>query len=316
MSYKILITDKIHPVLNELLQKNGFSVETNATISYEDLLKEIKNYDGIVVRSRFKVNEELINNGTSLKFIARLGSGLENIDVAYAESKNIKCINSPEGNRDSVGEQAVGMLLSLLHNVVKANNEIKNGIWLRKANWGTELKEKTVGIIGYGNMGSAFAQRLSGFGVNILAYDKYKSNYGNAFVKESTMEDLYNEADIVSVHLPYNKETAYLVNDNFIKNFKKDIYIINTARGKILNTQDLVSNLKSGKIKGAALDVIEYEDLTFEKFSFENMPTPFKELIEMENVILTPHVAGWSNESNVKLAKVLGEKIVAFLGKA
>lgn len=313
MQGKILISDVIHPILEQKLVEAGFDVEINTKISFENLLSIIHNYSGLVVRSRFKVNQELIDAGKNLKIIARLGSGLENIDVAYAELKNIKCVNSPEGNRDSVGEQAIGMLLSLLNNVTKSHNEIRKGVWNRKANWGTELKGKTVGIIGYGNMGSAFAERLIGFGVNVIAYDKYKHAYSNQFVKESTMEDLFNQVDILSVHLPYNKETHYLLNDSLINSFKKDIYIINTSRGKILKTADLVSNMKKGKVKGAALDVIEFEDLTFEKFDSNALPEPLQYLLNADNVILTPHVAGWSEESNYKLAEVLGEKIITNL---
>ncbi|HBF88419.1 MAG TPA: hydroxyacid dehydrogenase [Bacteroidales bacterium] len=310
MKPKILISDTIHPVLEQKLIEAGFIVDTKVNISYNDLLKQIINYDVLVVRSRFKVSSELIDAGSKLQIIARLGSGLENIDVDYAKSKNIECLNSPEGNRDSLGEHAIGMLLSLLNNISTANNEIRKGIWNRKANWGVELKGKTIGILGYGNMGSAFAERLSGFGVNVIAYDKYKQNYSNSFVEESSMIDLFEKTDILSIHLPYNKETHYLVNNTFINNFKKNLYIVNTARGKILNTEDLVSAMKEGKILGAALDVIEYEDLTFEKFDSNSLPEPFQYLAKSNNVILTPHVAGWSSESNFKLADILASKII------
>jgi D-3-phosphoglycerate dehydrogenase / 2-oxoglutarate reductase len=311
MKAKVLISDVIHPILEQKLVEAGFDVEINPKILLEDLLLIIHNYSVLVVRSRFKVNKQLIDAGKNLKIIARLGSGLENIDVVYAESKNIKCLNSPEGNRDSVGEQAIGMLLSLLNNIVKANNEIRNGVWNRNSNWGVELKGKTIGIIGYGNMGSAFAEKLFGFGVNVLCYDKYKLCYGNSFVKESSLNDLFDAVDILSLHIPYNNETHYYVNDLFINKFKKNIIVINTSRGKIINTEDLVANMKKDKIVGVALDVIEYEDLTFEKFNCDKLPSAFQYLLTSKKAIITPHIAGWSKESNIKLAKVLSDKIIA-----
>ena len=274
-------------------------------------MKELHNYEGIVIRSRFKLDKEIIDKGKNLKFIARAGAGMENIDVAYAESKGIKCLHAPEGNRDAVGEHAIGMLLSLLNNLPRADKEVRNGIWIREGNRGTEIQGKTVGIIGYGNMGSAFAQRLKGFGVTVIAYDKYKKNFSDEYAKEATMEELFEKADIVSLHLPLTDETHYIANNNFFKKFKKNIYLINTARGENVKTDDLVENLKSGKVQGACLDVLEYESVSFEALDPNKMPEPFKYLIQSDKVILTPHIAGWTFESHEKIAETLVRKIIS-----
>jgi D-3-phosphoglycerate dehydrogenase len=242
-----------------------------------------------------------------------VGAGMENIDVAYAEKNGIACVNSPEGNRDAVAEHALGMLLALFNNLIKANTEVRNGKWLREENRGLELCGKTVGIIGYGNMGAAFAQRLQGFGVKVLAYDKYKTNFGNDFVKESSLQEIFEQADILSLHTPLTDETNYLINNAFIKQFKKNIYIINTARGKCLNTADLVANLESGKVLGACLDVLEYEAVSFEGIDAKEMPQPMQYLMKSDKVILTPHIAGWTKESNIKLAEFLAQKIISVL---
>jgi len=258
---------------------------------------------------------------------------MENIDVAYATQKGIACVNSPEGNRDAVAEHALGMLLCLFNNITKANAEVKNGKWLREENRGIELCGKTVGIIGYGNMGAAFAQRIQGFGVKVLAYDKYKTNFGNEFVKECSLQEIFEQADVLSLHTPLTEETNYLINDTFINSFKKPIYIINAARGKCLNTADLVKNIESGKVSGACLDVLEYEAVSFEGNAFlhsakpskknksdeliddKDIPRPMQYLMKSDKAILTPHIAGWTHESNIKLAKFLAEKIIAVLKK-
>ncbi len=250
-------------------------------------------------------------------FIARIGAGMEHIDVAYAESKGIKCLSSPEGNRNAVAEHALGMLLTLLNNISKANNEVKDGQWLREPNRGTELKGKTIGIYGYGNTGSAFAKVLMGFDVKTLAYDKYKKNFGNEFAEESLPEEIFSEADVLSLHLPLTDETKYLVDNSFLSRFQKNIYLINTSRGQIVKTDDLVKNLKSGKVSGACLDVLEYEETSFEGIK-SLLLTPqslinadWKYLTESRNIILTPHIAGWSFESSEKMARILAEKIIA-----
>lgn len=278
-------------------------------MSREDILQYIHLYDGVVIRSRIKLDREIIDKAVNLKFIARAGAGMENIDVAYAESKNIQCLHAPEGNRDAVGEHVIGMLLSLFNNLNKADKEVREGKWIREGNRGVELMGKTIGIIGYGNMGIALAKRLSGFDMQVIAYDKYKSGFSDAYAREVTMDTLFEQSDIVSLHLPLTEETNKMVNAVFIKKFKKNIYLVNTARGKIINTGDLVENIKQGKVSGACLDVLEYESLSFENLDPKDFPAPFQYLVKSDKVILTPHIAGWTHESNVKIAMVLAEKI-------
>ena len=313
MSKKILFIDSNHPRLHEMLIEQRFQCDLFYDKPADELKKLIPNYDGIVLRSKFKITAAIIDSAPKLKCIARVGAGMENIDVAYAEKKGIVCVNSPEGNRDAVAEHALGMLLALFNSLIKANAEVRLGKWLREENRGIELCGKTVGIVGYGNMGAAFAQRLQCFGVKILAYDKYKTNFGTEFAKESRMDDIFEQADILSLHTPLTDETNYLINDVFIKQFKKNIYIINTARGKCLNTEDLVKNLKSGKVLGACLDVLEYEAVSFEGIDNKEIPAPLQYLFSSDKVILTPHIAGWTKESNIKLAEFLAEKIIAVL---
>lgn len=306
---RILFVDSAHPHLKNGLEKAGYVCDSDYISGIEQILEKIHLYTGIVIRSRFKLEKFFLEKTSHLKFIARVGAGMENIDVEFAESIGIKCLHAPEGNRDAVGEHALGMLLALFNNICRANTEVRNGKWLREGNRGIELNGKTVGIIGYGNMGSAFAQRLSGFGVKVLAYDKYKSNYSDSFAKESSLENIFEEADILSLHIPLTEETLFMVDDTFINHFKKNIYIINTARGKILKTADLVKNMKTGKVAGSCLDVLEYEKVSFENLETSSLPEPFQYLIKSEKVILTPHIAGWTQESNFKLADVLVVKI-------
>lgn len=306
---KILFLDSNHPLLHETLQKAGHTCDLNYQWTEEEIINSIHLYEGIVIRSKIKITKEIIDKALKLKFIARAGAGMENIDVEYAESKGIKCLHAPEGNRDAVGEHAIGMLLSLFNNLCRANKEVREGKWIREGNRGIELMGKTVAIIGYGNMGSAFTERLKGFGVKVLVYDKYKNNFGNDFITESTLDQIFEQADVISLHTPLNEETHYMINDTFINNFKKNIYIINTARGKCLNTADLVKNLKSGKVLGACLDVLEYEVVSFENLDVANVPEPFQYLIQSEKVMLSPHIGGWTIESNQKIAGVLAEKI-------
>jgi len=317
---KILFVDTAHSLLTRLLSEAGYDCIDGSQLSRTELLNEIGRYEGIIIRSRIKVDEEFIDKATKLKFIGRVGAGMESIDVDYAEKKGIACINSPEGNRDAVAEHAVGMLLMLLNNLNRADKEVRQGQWIREGNRGTELMGKTIGIIGFGKMGSAFAQRIYCFGVKILAYDKYKTGFGNKFVKESNMEEIFSDAEVLSLHLPLTDETEFLINDSYINSFKKNIYLINTARGKCVKTDDLVKNLKSGKVLGACLDVNEYEHTSFEGLTPGPSPTERGEnaawdyLIHSDNVILTPHIAGWSHESNEKLARVLAEKIIKAFG--
>jgi D-3-phosphoglycerate dehydrogenase len=309
---KVLFIDTVHPLLINSLRENGHECIEGYNLSREEINNNISSFDGIVIRSRLIIDKELIDNAAGLKFIARAGAGMENIDVAYAGSKNIFCLNSPEANRDAVGEHAVGMLLSLMNNLNRADRQVRNKQWIREGNRGHELKGRTVGIIGCGNMGSAFAEKLRGFGCTILAYDKYRSGFGNEFIQESTLEDLQQYSDIVSLHVPLTKETDNFVNDYFISAFNKNIYVVNTARGKCVNTRDLVKNIKSGKITGACLDVIEYEDTSFESLGNNDMfeKEEMKFLIDSDRVILSPHIAGWTFESNEKIAEILFQKII------
>ncbi len=306
---KVLFIDTAHPVLKEELTQIGYTCEDFTSKSYDECAKIINRYEGAVIRSKINFDKALLDAATGLKFIARVGAGMESIDVDYAKQKGIACFNSPEGNRDAVAEHALAMLLNLFNNLHKANAQVKSGVWKREENRGIEIKGKTIGIIGCGNMGNAFAERLCGFGCNVIAYDKYKTGYTSQFVKETSMQELYETCDVVSLHLPLTDETKYLVNENFINKFKKDFWLINTARGKIVDTQALVHALQSGKIKGAGLDVNEYEKTSFEEISTADMPEPLKYLVSSDNVILTPHIAGWTHESKYKLAKVLADKI-------
>ncbi len=306
---KVLFIDTTHPVLEEDLTALGFTCEHFDDFTREDYKNIVAGYFGIIIRGKIKLDKDFLEKATKLKFIGRVGAGMENIDVDFARKLGISCINAPEGNRDAVGEHALGMLLMLLNNLRKADREVRQGIWIRAGNRGIEIKGKTIGIIGYGNMGGAFAQRLKGFGAKVLAYDKYKSNYSDDFCEETNPETIFNETDILSLHVPLTDETHFMVDDAFINRFKKNIYIVNTSRGQVLKTSDLVKNMKSGKVRGAALDVLEYEKLSFEGIDKDKLPDDFRYLIESDNVVLSPHIAGWTIESNFNMAKVIAEKI-------
>jgi D-3-phosphoglycerate dehydrogenase len=307
---KVLFIDSNHPILHETLINAGFECDLFWDKPKEELINLIPFYDGIVIRSKFKITAEIIDTAKNLKCIARAGAGMENIDVDYATQKGIACVHAPEGNRDAVGEHAVAMLLNLFNNINKADRELRNGKWIREGNRGIELKGKTVGIIGFGNMGSSFANCLLGFGCTILVYDKYKKNFGNNKIKEVSLEAIFEHADIISLHTPLTDETNYLLNDSFFTSFKKSIYVINTARGKCLNTEDLVNSMKSGKVLGACLDVLEYESVSFEQINSDEIPKPLQYLNHSDKTILTPHIAGWTHESNIKIAEVLARKII------
>ena len=306
---RVLFIDDAHPILKEQLQQLGFRCESHPHFTYDQLVENLIHYEGVVIRSKIKLSREIIDKAVNLKFIARVGAGMENIDSKWAIEKGISCLNAPEGNRDAVAEHTIGMLLSLFNNLNRADREVRKAQWHREANRGVELKGKTVAIIGFGNMGSAFAERLCGFGCNILAYDKYKASIDNPNVKLVAMETIYEHADICSFHIPLTAETNYLIDDNYLSNFKKPIYIINTSRGKILNTDALVKNLKSGSVRGACLDVLEYETLSFEHIDAKKIPESFHYLIQSEKVVLSPHIAGWTYESAEKMATILVEKI-------
>lgn len=303
--------DTVHPILQQMLEVKGHRCIGLYDIDREGLKKIMNEYDGIVIRSRIKLDADFLSSATRLKFIARSGAGMENIDLDFCKQKNIVCFNSPEGNRDSVGEHALGALLILMHRLNIADAEVRKGIWLREENRGTELTGKTVGLIGYGNMGSAFAQKLSGIGCKVIAYDKYKTGFSSSIVTEVAMDEIFEKADVISLHIPLSEETKYLINSDFISKMYKEFYLINTSRGQNVNTAELVAGIQSGKIKGSYLDVLEYEKSSFEKLDLNTIPAPFKFLIESEKVILTPHIGGWTNESYEKLSRFLGEKILA-----
>jgi D-3-phosphoglycerate dehydrogenase / 2-oxoglutarate reductase len=306
---KVLFVDDTHPVLKEELTAMGYQCDDFTGSGADDCRRIIGEYTGAVIRSKITFDAEMLKAAVQLRFIARVGAGMESIDVGYAKSLGIVCFNSPEGNRDAVAEHALGMLLSMLNHLNRANSEVRNGIWRREANRGIEIKGKTIGIIGYGNMGGAFAQRLKGFGCTVLAYDKYKTGFSDEYVTECNMDRIFTETDILSLHVPLTAETRYLVNEAYLNCFHKNIWLINTSRGPVVNTAGLVAALKPGKVQGAALDVLEYEKTSFEVMDAHSFPEPLKYLAEAENVILTPHIAGWTVESKYKLAKVLADKI-------
>lgn len=309
----ILITDNTHAVLAQRLQEAGHNVIIDTAVDYDSLLARIDDYDAIVVRSKIIIDRRFLDQAHRLRCIGRVGAGMETIDVDYAEARGIRCLNSPEGNRDAVGEHAVGLLLSLLNNIARADAEVRRGLWQREANRGLELGCRTVGIIGFGNMGASFARCLRGFGCRILAYDKYKTDYAPDYVEEVMLEQLQREADVLSLHVPLTDETRHMVNGSFLGCFAKPIMLINTSRGAVVDTPALVAAMKEGRVLGAALDVIEYEKMTTDGLDIEHLPDAFRYLLQAPNVVLTPHVAGWTVESKYKLAAVLADKIIEAL---
>lgn len=305
---KILLLDKNHPLITEQLLAKNFVLEEDFTSSYDEVCHTIENYDGIIIRSRIPLDKNILEKAKNLKFIARVGAGMENIDIPAAERLGIQLIYSPEGNRDSVAEHVVGMLLILMNRLFIASQEVKNGIWLREENRGDELLGKTVGLIGYGNMGKATAKRFSGFGCKVIFHD-ILPGLSDEFASQVSLEELKESADVLSLHIPLTSETHYLVDEKFISEMKKDFYFINTARGKNVETKYLVQALKEGKVKGACLDVLEYEKSSFENLETEN--EDLKYLLDSEKAIVTPHIAGWTHQSKEKLAQVIVDKIVA-----
>ncbi len=309
---RILLLDTNHPLIEQQLSEKGFIFDADYTSGYDEVLEKIHHYEGIIIRSRIPLDKNFLTKASHLKFIARVGAGMENIDIETAEKLGIKLINSPEGNRDSVAEHVVGMLLILMNRLFIASNEVKNGIWKREENRGDELLGKSFGIIGYGNMGKATAKRLSGFGVEVIFHD-ILPNLSDEFATQVSLEELQKRADILSLHTPLTDETHYLIDEDFISKMEKNFYFINTARGKNLKTKALVQAIESGKILGACLDVLEYEKSSFENLEAENQD--LKYLLDSEKVIVTPHIAGWTHQSKIKLAEIIVNKIIADFGK-
>jgi D-3-phosphoglycerate dehydrogenase len=308
---RVLFIDSVHPHLEQRLTAAGWICEHDYTSAYDRICEVLPSYDGMVIRSRIPVDRNLLKAASQLKFVARSGAGLENIDLDAAAELGIAVFSSPEGNRDAVGEQCVGMLLMVLNHLKRADVEVRQGLWRREANRGRELGALTVGLIGYGNMGSAFAEKLRGFGCRVVAYDKYRAPHPADEAENLNLTDLQAVSDVISLHLPETEETRHFVNDAFLAACAKPIVLINTARGIHVDTAALVRALESGAVAGACLDVLEFERRSFEGLSSSDLPPAFQALLKYEQVILTPHIAGWTNESYIKLSSVLADKLLA-----
>jgi D-3-phosphoglycerate dehydrogenase / 2-oxoglutarate reductase len=313
---KIIVIDTIHASLYSRLEENGHACVDASRLNDDEVFELLAKADGLVLRSRMTLDKAFINRFSHLKFIGRVGAGLEHIDKEFALEKGIAVLSSPEGNRQAVAEHALGSLLTLLNRIKTADAEVRKGRWIRKANEGVELQGKTIAIIGFGNTGEAFARVLSGFQTPIIAFDKYKSGFDSAVVKESAMEDVFESADVVSIHLPYNDETHYLVNDHWLAAFKKPVYLINTSRGNIVDTSALLKSMDSGKVLGACLDVLEFETENLKMPPLEELPESVNALMKNEKVVLTPHIAGLTVESYEKLSFILADKIIEAFGHA
>jgi len=304
---RILIVDDIHEIFHQLMKANGHVVFEAFNISKEDLIKNISEYDALVVRSKFFIDKTIIDAMNNNFIICRAGAGMDNIDEEYAKSKNIILLNAPEGNRDAVAEHVIGMLLSFARNISRSDSEIRNRIWLREENRGFELKGKTFGIIGYGNTGKALAKKLSGFEMKVIAYDKYLSSYSDDYVSQVSINELKEQADIISLHIPLTSETSHYINSEFINSLSKKPFIINASRGKVIKTSDLIAGINNGKLLGAALDVLENEHIS----NLDGVEKEwFNELINLQKVLLTSHIAGWTIESFYKISEVLAQKLL------
>ncbi len=301
---QILIVDDLHPVFKQEAEVLGYAVTDEPLFTREQTLAAIKDYEGLAVRTKFQVDREMIDAAPRLKFIARAGAGMDNVDDAYAKEKGIICINAPEGNADAVAEHSIAMLLSLMNNLRQADQQVRQGIWDREANRAWELKGRTFGIIGYGYMGQALAQKLQGFGLDVIAYDKYKTGFSDAYAREVSMEEIVKFSDVLSLHIPLTRETRQLVNDEYLFHFRKPIFFLNTSRGEIVNTSAVLKAIADGKILGAGLDVLEVEK--FPALAEQNW---YAELAKNDKVVLSPHVAGWTFESYRKISEVLAEKL-------
>jgi D-3-phosphoglycerate dehydrogenase len=313
MSWRVSFVDVVHPVLQQRLEAAGFLCVDHTQLTKEQLVPALEHVHGIVIRSRFTMNAGILDHAPHLRFIARSGAGMENIDVPYCEARHIALFNAPEGNRNAVAEHALGMLLGLMNNLGPADREVRSGQWNREENRGWELDGKTVGIIGFGNNGSAFARKLRGFDVRVLAYDKYLSGFGDQHVTECSLQQLMHEADVVSFHVPQTPETIGMLNHDFIRNMEKPFWVLNLSRGRVVDTAALVHGLETGKVRGAGLDVLEYESTSFENWlNPETAPGPLKYLLKSNQVMLSPHVGGWTHESYFQLSNVLADKVLAW----
>ncbi|MFN9595650.1 MAG: NAD(P)-dependent oxidoreductase [Bacteroidota bacterium] len=308
----VLFIDTVHPKLQEELQLQGFTCVDGYTATKEQLMQDWNNHIGVVIRSRFKIDQEFLQAAKGLKFIARAGAGMENIDTAAADTFGVACLNAPEGNRNAVAEQALGMLLSMCNHLIRADRQVRDGLWLREENRGTEIDGKTIGIIGFGNTGQAFARKLQGFDVSVLVYDPYVNveAENHRQVQQVGMEELFERCDVVSLHVPLTEETRHMTDANFFHSFKKPIRFINTSRGKVVNTAALVQAMETGHVLQCGLDVIEYESVSFENLDSKQMPEPMQYLLNSERAVLTPHIAGWTYESHLKISEVLADKII------
>ena len=305
---KCLIIDDLHDCIIPLLEEAGYAVDYRPGLSRSEVLTGIADYEGLIVRSKLAVDRELIDAALKLRFVGRAGAGLDQLDVEALTARNIAILNAPEGNRDALAEHLVGMLLSLLNHISRADRQVRAGTWDREGNRGTELMGKTIGLVGYGYMGQAFAQRLSGFGVTVLAYDKYRRDYTDRYATEATMHELHERAEVLSFHVPLTEETHHLVDKSYLDRFQNDIYLLNSARGKIMTLGTLSEAIARGKVRGAALDVLETEPparMTPDQRRY------FDELAQSDRVLLTPHVGGWTHESYEKISRVLARKIIA-----
>jgi len=307
---KIVLIDENHLVLEEMLAAAGHELVQGYALTVEACKLEMADAEGLVVRSRFPLDEATLKPLTGLKVIGRVGAGMENIDLKFCAAKGIRVVAAPEGNRTAVGEHALGMLLMLLHRLRIADQEVRQGIWLRAENRGTELSSKTVGIIGYGHMGSAFAEKLAGFGCRVIVYDKYKTGFGNAWVEEVSLDILQRNADVISLHVPLTQETHYLIDRAFLSHCKSHVWLINTARGPCLNTADVVEAMQQGQVQGVCLDVLEYEKKSFESLALNELPAPMQYLVKSDRAILAPHIAGWTHESDYKMSRIVAERML------